>query len=366
MDGTDARIHYKRIKLALRDLEEEKLIRGDEFNAQVKVYKSSADWIDDPYIGGVGCKVFQIQAPPETLHNKNSHQVIVEPGHSGEEREIAQHKLWCFNSSYWCDLHSRAIDEKSDDSSTTAPQLARFLIGNMRPFDINLFYILGHGDEDEIARMPIQEITDGLRIAREDSGVKPNAIILECCNGATVNTLGKLAGRADIAIASEDMMENTGIPVDKMIQRLPITVTSKKEMAEIMLSTLNVSCHVNHAVAVGLETTGLLSKFVDELLFSILRGPALAEEKEKIQLALMLSKECVPVSADFRNGFGDLGNFAEFLQRASSSAAIKTSAQIVLDQLKLSRIAHFNRAGHPVISGISFNADDFDARLQSA
>lgn len=291
------------------------------------------------------------------------------------ELESARYHRQCLPDGDWKGTRTYSItpDDKpglastqlSSNDSSKAPstsELASYLAGNMDSSATNVVFLSGHGlGFRQVASMPTKAVASALNQANQQSGQKPDVLIMESCLMGNLETLEHLQGTARVAVLSEEVLNCDALPIKDMLLSATQDGGTPQEIGKKMVELAGATGNVQTLCAFDLDKLGDFNKSLDKLgghLQSELAGgkrseiQAAAKEAAKFPQPGMLFLERALLN------FSDLGSFLDKLSEKDLSAATKTAAQETRQALEGMIVARTTGEGYEDASGVSYLKKD--------
>ncbi|MGE0489203.1 MAG: hypothetical protein AB7S38_08315 [Vulcanimicrobiota bacterium] len=144
-----------------------------------------------------------------------------ELGRANLHRDVGQQPDWRGTRTY--NLGDGQLLEASDQTrQPSTAQLVENLTDKARQFPSRFLAVnlAGHGGPTHYGGVAKNTVTEGLLALRDQRGKKVELLLLEQCRGASLEVLQHLAPTARFIVASEDLMNVTGLPSGSLAKAL--------------------------------------------------------------------------------------------------------------------------------------------------
>lgn len=262
------------------------------------------------------------------------------------------------------DIDSRLLADHGPQDMSDPGRLKDFLAWGMRAYPAKrvMVVLANHGagflgtlsDEKSRRTMALPEVQKALAEASEETGVKPDVLVMDACLMAQAEAAWQLRDAADYYVASEEINWNS-YPLAKALRGMP-PGAAPEEMAGTLVAECGKAPHEFPATsALDLRRMGECTASVKALADRLLEAePAVIRDLIGRATAFGAGDSRIKPYSDYR----DLGSFARLLAGdARLDARLREAAQGVLSALEAT-VTH--RAGKGEGLGVYLPLTGFD------
>ncbi len=291
------------------------------------------------------------------------------------ELESARHHRACLPDGDWSGrrIYQVSADDKPGIASTvmqtsdsnrppTTGELASYFAANMDRQATNVVYVSGHGlGFRQVASMPTGQVARALHEASQQSGLKPDVLVMESCLMGNLETLEHLSGTARVAVLSEEVLNCEALPLKDMLVSASAQGGTPQEIGRKMVELAGATGQVQTLAAFDLDrlpaVNSSLDKLGSELLAELGRG-----KRDEIQQAAREAGKFPQPGILFLErlmlNFSDLGSFLTALDGQDLAPETRAAAQEAHQALESMIVARATGEGYENASGVSYLKKD--------
>lgn len=270
-------------------------------------------------------------------------------------------------------IDAPVVDATASTKAPDATELGRFLIRNMKAFPAQHTAVVvgGHAVvHQSVGDVALRDIAASLGVAERVTGEKVDVIMLEGCQTAELETLKKMAPYARYALVSEDVMNVTGLPWQRILKQASPLPEDPRAMVEAVAQAAGGRGGVPTLSAIDLEKVPALVEAVEEL-GRTLRDVAEQEGKKGLRTAF---GDAPRLPFSLKGGFGawsrgvngiaDLGSLLARFEQECPTAQVKEAVEGVKGALAAAVVSNAAATGVPA-SGVSIRVPALGFRERS-
>ncbi|MCE1246383.1 MAG: clostripain-related cysteine peptidase [Firmicutes bacterium] len=259
---------------------------------------------------------------------------------------------------------TKPTDIKPNELKPGVKELGSFIGSGLKkyPSSTGILYLAGHGQGyKSIASMPVTDLKKAIEIAADESGKKPDIILMESCLMGNMEALSELRDSAKVAIVSEETIGAASLPLKDILNDAAKNGGTPEEIAGRIIEKTAETRFVDTLAAINLEKTG---PFVESTgkLGDLLSGEIASGKKAEIRNAVKQAMKFPMGRMQFLDrmmtNFSDLGSFLKAIEKADLSQETKNAAMETYNKMQETIILQAVKSKYGEADGISFLAEN--------